>query len=168
MKGKTYMYIIAAADRNWAIGKSGDLLYHLPQDMKFFRETTSGSVVVMGRKTLESFPGGRPLKNRVNIVLTRNNDYEKDGVVVCHSVDELCKILKEYTDKNIFVIGGEEIYRQLLPMCTKAYITRVDATSEADSFFPDLDNDPDWHITHTSEDLSDNGITFRFVTYEKE
>ena len=168
MKGKTYMYIIAAADRNWAIGKSGDLLYHLPQDMKFFRETTQNSVVVMGRKTLESFPGGRPLKNRVNIVLTRNNDYEKDGVVVCHSIDELCEILKEYTDKNIFVIGGEEIYRQLLPMCTKAYITRVDATSEADSFFPDLDDDPYWHITHTSEDLSDNGITFRFVTYEKE
>ena len=161
------MYLIAAADRNWAIGNKGSLLYSLPQDMKFFRETTSGGVVVMGRKTLESFPGGRPLKNRVNIVLTRNSEYEKEGVVVCNDTDKLPEMLKEYSDKNIFVIGGEEIYRLLLPLCTKAYITKVDATAEADAFFPNLDEDKSWQITHESETLSDNGIDFKFVTYER-
>ena len=161
------MYLIAAADRKWAIGNKGSLLYSLPQDMKFFRETTSGGVVVMGRKTLESFPGGRPLKNRVNIVLTRNSEYEKEGVVVCNDTDKLPEMLKEYSDKNIFVIGGEEIYRLLLPLCTKAYITKVDATAEADAFFPNLDEDKSWQITHESETLSDNGIDFKFVTYER-
>ena len=161
------MYLIAAADRNWAIGNKGSLLYSLPQDMKFFRETTSGGVVVMGRKTLESFPGGRPLKNRVNIVLTRNSEYEKEGVVVCNDTDKLPEMLKEYSDKNIFVIGGEEIYRLLLPLCTKAYITKVDATAEADAFFPNLDEDDSWKITNESETLSDNGIDFKFVTYER-
>ena len=114
------MYLIAAADRKWAIGNKGSLLYSLPQDMKFFRETTSGNVVVMGRKTLESFPGGRPLKNRVNIVITRNSEYEKEGAVICNDTDKLPEMLKEYSDKDIFVIGGEEIYRLLLPLCTKA------------------------------------------------
>lgn len=161
------MYLIAAADRNWAIGNKGSLLYSLPQDMKFFRETTSGGVVVMGRKTLESFPGGRPLKNRVNIVLTRNSEYEKEGVVVCNDTDKLPEMLKEYSDKNIFVIGGEEIYRLLLPLCTKAYITKVDATAEADAFFPNLDENKSWQITHESETFNDNGIDFKFVTYER-
>ena len=167
MKGNKIMYLIAAADRNWAIGNKGSLLYSLPQDMKFFRETTQNSVVVMGRKTLESFPGGRPLKNRINIVITRNADYEKEGVIVCNDTDKLPDILKEYTDKNIFVIGGEEIYRLLLPLCTKAYITKVDAETVADAFFPNLDADTDWEITNTSEALTDNGIDFKFVTYER-
>ena len=161
------MYLIAAADRNWAIGNGGKLLYSLPRDMKFFRETTQNSVVVMGRKTLESFPGGNPLKNRVNIVLTRNSNYQKDGVITCQDADKLEEILKDYNDKNIFVIGGEEIYRLLLPQCTKAYITRVDAEAEADAFFPNLDEDAEWKITETSETLNDNGIDFKFVTYER-
>lgn len=162
------MYLIAAADRNWAIGNAGKLLYSLPRDMKFFRETTQNSVVVMGRKTLESFPGGNPLKNRINIVLTRNGEYKKDGVITCTDVSKLNEILEEYSDKNIFVIGGEEIYRLLLPQCAKAYITRVDAEAEADAFFPNLDEDNNWKITQTSEMLNDNGIDFKFVTYEKE
>jgi dihydrofolate reductase len=161
------MNIIAAADRNWAIGKDGGLLYHLPQDMKFFRETTQNSVVVMGRKTLESFPGGRPLKNRVNIVLTRNKEYEKDGVIICHDADKLPEILKSYPEKEVFVIGGEEIYRLLLPMCNKAYITKIDKEADADSFFPNLDNDTAWHKTKISETFSDNGICFNFVVYER-
>lgn len=161
------MNIIAAADRNWAIGKNGGLLYRLPQDMKFFRETTQDSVVIMGRKTLESFPGGRPLKNRVNIVLTRDSGYEKDGVIICRSTDEIPEILKNYAEKTVFVIGGEQIYRQLLPMCDKAYITRVDAEADADSFFPNLDTDLDWHETQSSETLTDNGISFRFAVYER-
>ena len=166
MKGQI-MNIIAAADRNWAIGKDGGLLYRLPQDMKFFRETTQDSVVIMGRKTLESFPGGRPLKNRVNIVLTRDSGYEKDGVIICRDTNEIPGILKDYPGKNVFVIGGEQIYRQLLPMCDKAYITRVDAEADADSFFPNLDTDPDWHETQSSETLTDNGISFRFAVYER-
>lgn len=161
------MNVIAAADRNWAIGKDGGLLYHLPQDMKFFRETTQNSVVVMGRKTLESFPGGRPLKNRVNIVLTRNKEYEKDGVIICHDADKLPEILKSYPEKEVFVIGGEEIYRLLLPMCKKAYITKIDKEADADSFFPNLDNDTTWHKTKISETFSDNGICFNFVVYER-
>lgn len=161
------MNIIAAADRNWAIGKDGGLLYHLPQDMRFFRETTQNSVVVMGRKTLESFPGGRPLKNRVNIVLTRNKEYEKDGVIICHDADKLPEILKNYPEKEVFVIGGEEIYRLLLPMCNKAYITKIDKEADADSFFPNLDKEAAWHKTKISETFSDNGICFNFVVYER-
>ena len=160
------MYLIAAADKNWAIGKNGKLLYRLPQDMKFFRETTQGSVVVMGRKTLDSFPGGKPLKNRVNIVFTRNADFERDGVITCGSADGLTKILDGYKDKNVFVIGGEQIYRLLLPYCTRAYITRVHAEAEADSYLPDLENEG-WHITSESDTLTDNGIDFKFVVFEK-
>ncbi len=161
------MNIIASADSNWAIGKDGKLLYSIPQDMKFFRETTSGKVVVMGRKTLESFPGGRPLKNRVNVVLTRSADYEKDGIVKCTDISRLDDILKEYPDDDIFVIGGGEIYKALLPKCKKAYITRIDAAADADSYFPDLDKDGAWRITDKSEQFSDNGISFCFVTYER-
>ena len=160
------MYLIAAADKNWAIGKNGGLLYRLPQDMKFFRETTQGSVVVMGRKTLDSFPGGKPLKNRVNIVFTRNADFEREGVITCGSADELMKILDGYKDKNVFVIGGEQIYRLLLPYCTRAYITRVNAEAEADSYLPDLEKEG-WHITSESDTLTDNGIDFKFVVFEK-
>ncbi len=161
------MNIIAAADSNWAIGKDGKLLYSIPQDMKFFRETTSGKVVVMGRKTLESFPGGRPLKNRVNVVLTRSADYEKDGIVKCTDISRLDDILKEYPDDDIFVIGGGEIYKALLPKCNNADITRIDAAADADSYFPDLDKDGAWMITDKSEQFSDNGISFCFVTYER-
>ncbi len=160
------MYLIAAADKNWAIGKNGGLLYCLPQDMKFFRETTQGSVVVMGRKTLDSFPGGKPLKNRVNIVFTRNADFEREGVITCGSADGLMKILDGYKDKNVFVIGGEQIYRLLLPYCTRAYITRVNAEAEADSYLPDLENEG-WYITSESDTLTDNGINFKFVVFEK-
>ena len=160
------MYLIAAADKNWAIGKNGGLLYRLPQDMKFFRETTQGSVVVMGRKTLDSFPGGKPLKNRVNIVFTRNADFEREGVRTCGSADGLMKILDGYKDKNVFVIGGEQIYRLLLPYCTRAYITRVNAEAEADSYLPDLEKEG-WHITSESDTLTDNGIDFKFVVFEK-
>ena len=161
------MNLIASADKNWAIGKDGGLLYRLPQDMKFFRTTTSGKVVVMGRKTLESFPGGNPLKNRVNIFLTRNKDYKKDGVLICTDTDELKNELKKHSTDDIFVIGGEEIYKLLLPMCNKAYITRIDSVADADTFFPNLDRADGWEITGMSETITDNGTDFRFVTYER-
>lgn len=161
------MNLIAAADKNNAIGKNGGLLYKIPADMKFFRETTTGKTVVMGRKTLESFPGGNPLKNRVNIVLTRNDDYRKDGVVICNDISELEKEIKKYDTNDIFVIGGEEIYKLLLPLCDRAYITRIDGEADADAFLPDLDGSDDWKIISQSETLTDNDVNFRFVTYER-
>lgn len=161
------MNLIAAADKNNAIGKNGGLLYKIPADMKFFRETTTGKTVVMGRKTLESFPDGNPLKNRVNIVLTRNDDYRKDGVVICNDISELEKEIKKYDTNDIFVIGGEEIYKLLLPLCDRAYITRIDGEADADAFLPDLDGSDDWKIISQSETLTDNDVNFRFVTYER-
>lgn len=160
------MNLIAAADKNNAIGKNGGLLYRIPTDMKFFRETTTGKVVVMGRKTLESFPGKNPLKNRVNIVLTRNKAYTKDGAVICNDISELEKELEKYNSDDVFVIGGEEIYKLLLPICDRAYITRVDGEAEADAFLPDLDSDS-WKITSQSETITDNDVSFKFVTYER-
>ena len=119
------MNLIAAADENWGIGKNGGLLAHISGDMKYFRETTKGKIVVMGRKTLESFPGGKPLKNRVNIVLTGNKDFVPEGVVICHSVEETLEKLKEYPKEDVFIIGGGMIYKAFLPWCEKAYITHV-------------------------------------------
>ena len=118
------MNLIVAVDSNWAIGKENKLLVSIPQDMKFFRETTKGKVVAMGRKTLESFPGGQPLKNRVNVVLTTDKNYKVKDTVIVHTIEEMVDELKKYDSEDIFVIGGESIYRQLLPYCTKAYITK--------------------------------------------
>ena len=114
------MNLIVAVDSNWAIGKENKLLVSIPQDMKFFRETTKGKVVAMGRKTLESFPGGQPLKNRVNVVLTTDKNYKVKDTVIVHTIEEMLDELKKYDSEDIFVIGGESIYRQLLPYCTKA------------------------------------------------
>ena len=116
------MNLIASADRNWAIGKNNELLVRVPEDMKFFRRMTTGKVVVMGRKTLESFPNQAPLPNRVNVVLTRDRSYQKEGVVLVHDMEELGEELKKYPDGDVFVIGGESIYRQLLDNCDTAYI----------------------------------------------
>ena len=118
------MNLIVAVDEKWGIGKDGGLLAHLPEDMKYFRETTRGRTVVMGRRTLESFPGGQPLKNRVNVVLTSDKNYQVKGTVVVHTIEEMVEELKKYEDEEIFVIGGESIYRQLLPYCKTAYKNR--------------------------------------------
>ena len=135
------MNVIVAADKNWGIGKDNKLLVSIPSDMKFFRTQTTGKVVVMGRKTLESFPNGMPLKNRTNIVLTRNPDYEVKGGVVVHSVEELLEVLKPYEEEDIYVIGGDSIYRLLLPYCRTAHVTKIDFAFEADTYFPNLDED---------------------------
>jgi len=161
------MKAIAAVDSNWGIGRDNRLLISIPEDMRFFRETTSGGVVIMGRKTLESFPGGRPLKNRVNIVFTRNPLYEKEGVIVVHSFEELRDALREHSSMEAFVIGGASIYRQMVPMCDTVYITKVDKAYEADAFFPDLDADPEWEAAEESELKEYEGLTYRFVTYRR-
>lgn len=159
--------MIAAVDSNWAIGKDNKLLVSIPDDMKFFRETTTGQVVVMGRKTLESFPNGKPLKNRVNIVLTNKADYEVDGAVVLHSIDEVKEELKNYSDKEIYIIGGESIYRQLLPICERAFITKIDYEYSADAYFPNLDKEEDWEMVSESEEQTYFDICFAFCEYRK-
>ena len=118
------MNLIAAVDKNWAIGNKNQLLVRIPADQKFFRETTTGKVVVMGRKTLESFPNGLPLKNRTNIVLTRNPDYQVSGAVVVHDEQELRRVLENYSSEDIYIIGGETVYRQFLDECDVAHITK--------------------------------------------
>ena len=130
------MNIIVNADKNWAIGKNNSLLVRIPADMKYFRQMTEGNIVVMGRKTLESFPGGQPLKKRTNIVLTSDKNYKVKDAVVVNSVEALLEELRQYNDEDIYVIGGESIYRQLLPYCKVAHITKIDHAYEADTYFP--------------------------------
>lgn len=161
------MNLIVAVDKNWAIGLKGDLLVSIPQDMKFFRETTKGKVVAMGRKTLESFPNGLPLKNRVNIVLTTDKNYNGRGAVLVHSVEEMVAELQKYNEEDIFVIGGETIYRQLLPYCKKAYITKIDHAYHADTYFPNLDDDPEWEMTGISEEQTYFDLEYVFTIYER-
>lgn len=161
------MNIIAAVDENWAIGNKNRLLVSIPADMKFFRTQTTGNVVVMGRKTLESFPGGQPLKNRVNIVLTSDRDYRvKDGVVV-HDMEELQEELSKYPSENIYVIGGESVYRQLLPLCDTAHVTKICRAYEADTWFPNLDELPEWELTGESDEQTYFDLEYYFLRYEK-
>ena len=162
------MKMIAAADKNWAIGKDGKLLISIPEDMKFFKEKTMGCVVVMGRKTLESFPGKKPLKGRVNIVLTRDEEYKPAGeAVIVHGMDELKDALSGYDTENIFVIGGESIYRLLLPFCDSAYITKIDAAFDADAYFPDLDKEPGWVVEDPGKEKEHEGVRFSFTLYKR-
>ena len=156
------MNLIAAVDKNWAIGRNNKLLVSIPDDMKFFRETTTGKVVVMGRKTLESFPGKKPLKNRVNIVLTADQNYQVDGAVIVHDLDELHEALKKYPSEDIYVIGGESIYRQLLDECDVAHITKIDFAYEADAWFPNLDEKEEWVVTADSEEQTYFDLEYYF------
>ncbi len=161
------MIIIAHASKNWGIGKNNDLMFKLPQDMKFFRETTSGGVVIMGRKTLESFPNKKPLPNRVNIVITKNTDFAPEGVIIAHSAEEAAKIAEEYTDRKVFVIGGAMIYDLMLSYSDTALITKVFSDSDADTFIHNFDADSDWEIASESDDIVDNGYTIRFCEYRR-
>ena len=161
------MNLIVNVDKNWAIGLGSKLLVRIPQDMKYFRSMTTGHVVVMGRKTLESFPESKPLPNRVNIVLTRDQGYQAPGAVVVHSMEELKEELKKYSGEEIFVIGGGQIYRELLPLCDKAYVTKVDRAFDADVYFPDLDQDPQWKMTKVSEEQTYFDLEFTFCRYER-
>ena len=161
------MNLIVAVDKNWAIGNENKLLVSIPQDMKFFRETTMGKVVVMGRKTLESFPGGQPLKKRTNIVLTRDKNYQVKDAIVVHTVDELLQELKKYDEEEIYVIGGESIYRQMLPYCKVAHVTKINHAYEADTYFPNLDEKDEWVVTGVSDEQTYFNLEYEFVRYEK-
>ena len=161
------MNLIANVDINWAIGKNNQLLVKIPADMKFFRETTTGKVVVMGRKTLESFPNGQPLKNRTNIVLTHDRNYRVADAIVVYSMDELHEELKKYPSEDIYIIGGESIYRQLVDECDVAHITMVDYAYDADAHFPKWDEKPEWRITQDSEEQTYFDLIYHFYKYEK-
>ena len=161
------MKAILAADKNWGIGYNNRLLVSIPSDMKFFRQTTTGKVVVMGRKTLESFPNGMPLKNRTNIVLTGNQNYQVKDAVIVHSEDELMEELKKYDTDDIYVIGGESVYRMMLPYCDTAYVTKIDRAFQADTFFPNLDEMDEWEMTEESEEQTCFDLEFCFTKYER-
>lgn len=159
------MKLIAAVSADWGIGKDNKLLFSIPADMKFFRETTKGHTVIMGRKTLESFPGGNPLKNRNNIVFSKTLR-PSPGITVVRSLDELMNI-PEASDKDAFVIGGESIYRLLLPYVDTALVTKVNAFAPSDSFLPDFDSNPDWYLADKSDEIIDNGYSLKFCTYRR-
>lgn len=160
------MNLIAAVDENWAIGNKNELLVRIPGDMKQFREHTTGKVVVLGRKTLETFPGGQPLKNRTNIILSKDPKYQVKDAVVVHSLEELLEALKAYPSEEVFIIGGESVYRQLLPYCDTAYITKIDRAYEADAFLPNIEKEG-FVLTGESEEQSYFDITYTFLRYEK-
>ena len=161
------MNLIVAVDENWAIGYKNDLLISIPADMKMFRQETTGKVVVLGRKTLETFPGGLPLKNRTNIILSTKKDYEVKDAIVVHSIEELLEELKNYPDEDIYIIGGDSIYKQMLPYCDVAHVTWIEHAYEADSYFPNLDKDPEWEVTADSEEMTYFDIPYYFRKYER-
>lgn len=160
------MKTIVCVDNNWAIGSGNELLYHIPADMKFFKEKTLGSIVVMGMATFLSLPGQKPLKDRMNIVLADDPDFHPDGVTVVSSIENLFETLDKYKSENVFAIGGASIYAQLLPYCSTAYVTKVDASGPADKFFPNLDEDENWILAKESEEMEHNGLKYRFTTYK--
>lgn len=161
------MNLIAAVDQNWAIGHENRLLVRIPADQKMFRQETSGKVVLMGRKTLESFPNGLPLKNRTNIVLTRDMSYHVEGVKIVHSVEEALEAVSAYAPEDVYCIGGDSVYRQMLPYCDTAYITKIDFAYEADAWFPDLDKDPAWSLVSESEEQTYFDLEYRYLKYER-
>ncbi|MBQ9985123.1 MAG: dihydrofolate reductase [Oscillospiraceae bacterium] len=160
------MNIIAAADLGWGIGKEGALLYSIPEDMRFFRETTTGKTVIMGRTTLESLPGGKPLPKRRNIIMSRTLE-AVEGAEVCKTQEELLALVENENSEDVFVIGGESIYRELLPLCDTAYITRIETKRDADRFLVNLDEDDEWEIVRQSPMYARDGVCFKFVTYKR-
>lgn len=159
------MKLIVAVDNKWGIGKKNDLLFSIPLDMKFFRETTAGKVVIMGYNTLLSFPNSKPLKNRTNVVLAPEG-VTRDDCIVVHSLDELSKVLSNYDTNNVFVVGGAMFYRTMYPYCDEAYITRVDADGGAEVFFDNLDVLDNWTRTNISPVQESNGYSIQFTLYK--
>lgn len=158
------MNLIVAADKNWGIGKDGGLLCYLPEDLKYFKEKTMGSVIVYGRKTLDTFPGGKALPKRVNIMLTRDESFERENVTAVNGVDALLKELEKYADTPVFVCGGAQIYKLLLPYCKTAYVTHMYKEFDADTFMPEINDG--WK--KVSEEMHSNGeFDYGFAVYER-
>lgn len=162
------MKAIVAVDKKWGIGYNKDLLVSIPGDKKNFRKLTTGKTIILGRKTLESFPGGLPLRDRTNIVVTRKKDYDGHGAIVVHSVEEAYEKALEISDSDdIFVAGGGEIYRQLLDKCDEAIVTKINYTYKADTFFPNLDEDESWECAEESEEMTCFDMEYTFCTYKR-
>lgn len=159
------MKAIVAVDKKWGIGKKNDLLFSLPEDMKFFRAKTLNKVVIMGSNTLKSFPNGNPLKNRTNIVLFPGGE-KRDDCIIVDSMDELREELKKHDAEDVFVIGGAMFYRTMLPYCSEVFVTKVDADGEAEVFYENLDQKPEWSCVYVSDPVETNGLTIRFTTYK--
>lgn len=161
------MNCIVAVDENWAIGYKNELLVRIPADQKFFRQETTGKVVVLGRKTLETFPQGKPLPNRTNIIVSTKQDYEVKDAIVVHSIEELLEELKKYDTEDVYIIGGDSIYKQMLPYCDTAHVTKIDRVYEADTYFPNLDEMDEWEITADSDEQVYFDLTYHFLKYER-
>ncbi len=162
------MFQVVAVDKNWGIGKEGNLLFHISEDLKNFRRLTEGKTVILGRKTLATFPKGAPLKNRRNIILSRDESYSVEGAEVARSVEEVTELLKNENTDNVVVIGGESIYKQMLHLCDMAVVTKIDSAAEkSDKFFPNLDEDENWYLAEESEVKEENGVSFKFCTYKR-
>ncbi len=161
------MNLIVGVDKNWAIGNKGKLLVSIPNDMKMFRAETTGKVVVLGRKTLATFPQGAPLKNRTNIILTRDENFTAGDAVIVHSLEELLEEVKKYPPEDVYVIGGDSIYKQLLPYCDTAIVTKTDHAFEADAYFPNLEKDPEWKMTGESEEQTYFSLEYTFQRWER-
>ena len=160
------MNAIVVVDSRWAIGCEGKLLFSLPTDMKRFRALTLNGTVILGRKTLDTFPCGRPLPKRRNIVITRNVDFDREGCEIAGSPEAALELAAGTPADQLWVIGGGSVYTALLPKCKRAFVTRVDAAApEADTFFPNLDKLPGWEVEAVSEPVTENGVTYRFVDY---
>ena len=159
------MNAIAAVSLDWGIGKGNDLLFHIGEDMKRFRALTTGGTVIMGRKTLDSMPEGKPLPRRRNIVLTRQKDFAREGVETAASVEEVLSLVAGEDPEKVWVIGGGEIYRQMLPHCRLCYLTRVYARPESDVYFPDLDTLPQWQVLRSGAFVSDGTLEYQFIEY---
>ena len=158
---------ILNCDNKFGIGKKNGLLFNLPLDMKYFRETTKGHVVAMGENTLLSFPNSKPLKNRTNIVLSKDIDHEYEGVINVHDFDAFVKMIQKIgKDEDVFIIGGASIYRQTLPYVDMVYLTKVDADGEAEVLFVNLDEDKNFKCIEASEPIEDNGHIIRFTKYQ--
>ena len=159
------MKAIVAVDKNWGIGKKNDLLFSLPEDMKYFREKTLNKVVVMGSNTLKSFPGGKPLKNRTNIVLFPGGE-KRDDCVIVESLEELSAVLKGYDTENVFIIGGAMFYKTMLPYCSEVLVTKVDADGGAEVFYENLDKLENWSCISVGDKIETNGYDIRFTVYK--
>lgn len=158
------MEAIVAVYSDWGIGCCGTQSVVVSEDRKHFRNVTAGAAVIVGRKTLADFPGGKPLKNRTNIVIT-SQDIEIEGAIVVHSVEEA--LAEAAKTERCLCIGGESIYRQMFPYIDKVHVTKIEARPESDAFFPDLDADEAWRVAEPGEEKEENGLRYRFMVYER-
>lgn len=161
------MNLYVTADANWAIGNNNNLLIQIPRSQKMFLEETKGKVLVMGRKALETLPQGLPLAGRTNIILSRNEEMQIKNATVVHSIEALLEELKQYADEDVYVVGGESVFQQLLPYCKVAHVVKLDHYYNANKYFLDLDKASEWKLTAGSDELTYFDIAYEFLKYER-